>query len=118
MPDPAPDFRADLEAAKRASVAQLLFRCARQWNELAIQRIRVMTGQELLRPSHMALFPHIDLEGTRQVELARRLGISKQAVGIMIADLEAMGVVERVADPRDRRAKLICFSEAGRAGLM
>jgi DNA-binding MarR family transcriptional regulator len=106
---PAPALDPDaLERAKRASPAQLLFRCARRLNELALARVAERTGLAL-RPSHTALFPHLDLEGTRQSELARRLGVSKQAVHQLVSELEEMGVLERVPDPHDRRATRVRF---------
>ncbi|HCH65240.1 MAG: MarR family transcriptional regulator [Deltaproteobacteria bacterium] len=99
---------AAIEAAKAASTAQLLFRCARLLDERALARLRTETGLPI-RPAHTRLFPHIDLEGTRPTEVARRMGISKQAVGSLIAELEQMGVVERISDPGDRRARLVRF---------
>lgn len=115
-PDDA-SFRDELERAKRASTAQLLFRCARRVNELALERVAGRTGLPI-RASHTALFPHIDLEGTRQTELARRVGVSKQAIHQLVSELEALGVVERVADPSDRRATLVRFTnEKGRSLL-
>jgi DNA-binding transcriptional ArsR family regulator len=90
------------EARKRASTAQLLFRCARRLNERALERA---TGEGLpAKMSFTQLFPHIPLEepGVRITELASRLGISKQAVGQTVDELEALGVVARVADPSDR----------------
>lgn len=99
----------DLAAAKRASVGQLLFRCARRVNERAIERVREATGQPV-RTAHTLLFPHIDLAGTRQTELARRLGVTKQAVGVLVDELVAMGALERVPDPADGRARLVRFA--------
>ncbi len=106
-----PADRATLEAVKRASWAQLLLKCARLVNERAIARLPTLGEGTRLRAAHTALFPHIDLEGTRLTELARRLGVSKQAVGHLVDELEAAGVLLRVRDPADRRAKLIRFSE-------
>lgn len=106
----------DFEAAKAASVGQLLFKAARLWNEQAIERVRAQGFP--IRTSHTLLFPHLDLHGTRLTVLAKRVGISKQAVGQLVDDLQAMGVVERVADPHDARAKLIVFSaDRGQPGL-
>ncbi len=99
-----------LEDAKRASVGQLLFRCARQLNERAIARVRQATGKPV-RTAHTLLFPHIDLTGTRQTELARRLGVSKQAVGVLVDELVAMGALERLPDPADGRARLVRFAD-------
>jgi len=72
-----------------------------------------------LRTSHTALFPHIDLEhGTRLTELARRVGISKQAVAQLVDELESFGMLERRPDPEDGRAKRIAFSTSGRGALV
>lgn len=103
------ELRASVEAAKARSVAQLLFRCARLLNEQALARIRAMTGRKI-RPAHTALFPHIDLDGTRGTELARRVGISKQAVTPLVAELVEWGMLERIPDPADGRARLIRFA--------
>lgn len=107
----------DLERAKRASLAQVLFKTARLLNEDGIARLRQLSGHNL-RVAHTSLFPHIDLDGTRLTELARRVGISKQAVGQLVDELQAMGALERVPDPSDGRAKLIRFSAQGQQGLM
>ena len=64
MTAPSPTEQQAIAAAKSASTAQLLFKCARLVNELALERLRLATGQAL-RPAHTALFPLIDLEGTR-----------------------------------------------------
>lgn len=101
---------AALEQAKAASFAQLLLQCARRFDELAIARVRARSGIDL-RSAHTSLFPHIDLEGTRLTELARRLGVSKQAVAPLVDDLVEMGALERVPDPDDARAKLIVFAK-------
>ncbi|MFO0667685.1 MAG: MarR family winged helix-turn-helix transcriptional regulator [Polyangiaceae bacterium] len=95
---------------KRASVAQLLFRCARRLNDKALSDVAKATGLSI-RASHTALFPHIDLEGTRQSDLAERLGVSKQAIHKLVSELESMGVLERAVDPSDGRATLVRFSQ-------
>jgi hypothetical protein len=112
-PDAPPDEPArelaKLQAAKRASFAQLLFRAARRVNELAIARARQQPGADRLRVAHTLVFPHLDEEGTRLTDLSRKLGTTKQAVAQLVDELEAMGAVERVPDPKDGRAKRIRF---------
>ena len=46
------------------------------------------------------------------------MGISKQAVGRLVDDLEQMGLVARVPDPNDGRAQRVIWTEKGRAGLL
>lgn len=70
-------------------------------------------GYDEVRPAHSALFAHLDREGTRPSELARRAGMTKQSMGELIADLETAGYVVRTHDPSDRRAKLVVLTAAG-----
>jgi DNA-binding MarR family transcriptional regulator len=100
---------ADFEAAKRASVGQLLMKCGRLLNERGVASLGEEMGVDTLRAAHTNLFPHIDMEGTRLTDLADRVGISKQAVGQLVDELEEMGALERLPDPEDGRAKLIRF---------
>lgn len=111
-------FAEKLERAKRESTAHLLFKCARLLNDVAVATLPTgMAGD--LRAAHLALFPHIELEGgTRVTELAAKLGISKQAVGQLVDDLEAFGAVERLPDRKDGRAKRVCFTSKGRASML
>ena len=112
-------FEDDLEQAKRASTAHLLLRCARLVNEHAIASLPTGPDAERPRASHLALFPHIELDGgTRVTELATKLGITKQGVGQLVDDLEGMGMVERRPDPDDGRAKRVCFTEHGKAAML
>lgn len=46
-------------------------------------------------------------EGITQRELAERLGVRAATVSVALAQLEGRGVVERVADPDDARAKRV-----------
>jgi DNA-binding MarR family transcriptional regulator len=68
-----------------------------------------------IRPAHGCVFGFIDRGGgVRLTVLADRSGLTKQAVGEAVADLERLGYVERVPDPDDGRAKIIRLSERGR----
>lgn len=111
-------FEAQLDQLKQQSTAQLLMQAARRLNEHAIGRLREQSKQPGLRAAHTSLLPHIDLEGTRLTVVAERMGVSKQAVGQLVDEMEEVGVLERVADPTDRRAKLIRFTRSGRRWLL
>jgi DNA-binding MarR family transcriptional regulator len=71
-------------------------------------------GHPAIRPKHGALFANIDREGTRATVLAGRAGLGKAAMGELIDGLERLGYVARIADPEDRRAKLVILTESGR----
>src|SRR5690606_35332172 len=100
------------------SVAQLLFKCARLLNERALARVEQPEDAPRIRPAHTSVFPHVDHAGTRLTELARRMGISKQAVGQLVDELEQMGAVERIPDPSEGRATLIRFSTKPGSSLL
>lgn len=113
-----PPLVAELERAKQRSLGQVLLKSARLLDEQAIALVRARTGEQGLRRSHTAVLPHVDFEGTRLSVLAERLGVSKQAAGQLVDDLEAMGVMERVPDPADARAKLVRYSRKGQRALL
>ena len=111
-------YLADLAQKKKASVAQLLFRCARLLNEWALARVRDETGEVALRAAHTSLLPHLNFEGIRLTDLAARLGVTKQATFQLVQDLEALGLVKKRNDPADGRAKLLSFSRKGERALL
>ena len=98
------------------STFELLFRAARLVNERAIARVQAAGGR--LRAAHTQLFPHITSDGIRLTDLADKLGVTKQAIGPLVDDLEREGVVERVDDPHDRRAKRIRWTRKGQRALL
>lgn len=112
----SPAFRRRLEAEKSRRTVQLLFKAARILNERAIGRVRERTGKPV-RLAHTTLLPHVDLAGTRLTTLAERLGVTKQAAGQLVDELVALGMLERVPDPNDARAKLVRFSKRGEQAL-
>jgi DNA-binding MarR family transcriptional regulator len=71
-------------------------------------------GFEDVREGHGCVFGFIDLEqGSRLTDLADRAGLTKQAVGEAVAELERKGYLERVPDPEDGRAKIIKLTQRG-----
>ncbi|HEX4787176.1 MAG TPA: MarR family transcriptional regulator [Actinospica sp.] len=52
-----------------------------------------------------------------QAELAKQLGVDRTVMVYLVDDLERAGLVERIADPNDRRSKLVRATPAGVAKL-
>ena len=71
------------------------------------------TGYADIRPTHGCVFRFVRDDGMRLTELASLAGMTKQSVGEVVDDLVELGYVERIPDPADRRAKLICLTERG-----
>lgn len=105
-----------IREAKVGNLGQLLLRAARLYNERSVEMLQQIVPE--LTVAHTSLFPHLDLDGTRSSVLAKRLGISKQAVGQLVNDLEKMGMLARTQDPADGRARLVVFTEKGRASIV
>ena len=68
-----------------------------------------------LRASQAALVLNVDRRfGTRLTELARRAGVTKQAMMVVVDELEVRGFVRRTPDPEDGRAKVVRLTARGR----
>jgi DNA-binding MarR family transcriptional regulator len=52
-------------------------------------------------------------EGSRLGDLAAQAQVSKQTASLLVAALEREGLVERIADPADGRARLIRLTQKG-----
>jgi DNA-binding MarR family transcriptional regulator len=73
----------------------------------------IAAGFTDLSPAQEVVFALLSPQGERIVDLARRAHITKQAMGYLVAALEAGGYLERLPDPHDGRAQLIRRTERG-----
>lgn len=103
--------------AVSAAFGPLLFECARLLDDLAQAEVNRDAGRPVLTPALVRLLPHLSSEGVRPSALARRVEVSKQAVGQALGDLESRGFVEMVSDPADGRARLVRLTPAGLAAF-
>ena len=53
------------------------------------------------------------LEGSRQLDIAQRMGIEPMTLSTYLDRLQSLGYIERRPDPADRRAKLIFTTPSG-----
>ena len=67
--------------------------------------------------AHLHIPRHLDLQGSRLTDLAARAGMTKQAMGALVTQCEAWGMVTRDSDPIDARARKVQFTAAGLAWL-
>jgi DNA-binding MarR family transcriptional regulator len=66
-----------------------------------------------LLPAHLMVLQYPGPDGERPSTLARRAGMSKQAMNQLLGSLEQMGYIERVQDERDGRARIVRVTERG-----
>jgi DNA-binding MarR family transcriptional regulator len=66
------------------------------------------------KPKYSAVFAQLGPEGARLTDLAKRAGMSPQAMGELVDELEQLDYVRRDPDPSDRRAKLVSLTPLGR----
>src|SRR3954449_2726834 len=100
--------------APRNSLSSMLVN-AQRWIAAAE---RANSGRSTgLARSHALVFTHLDNDGTRPAEIARRAGISRQAVGQTVAQMKQLGLVKLAPDPSNRRARLVQPTAKGRKAL-
>ncbi len=99
-----------LQTSRRYGIGRLLLLGRRDFLERLGAR---MGGSEAVVQARGRVLPYIDVDGTRSVDLARRMGLSKQAVGKLVRELEEDGLLYREAVGADRRAFLVKFTDDG-----
>ena len=70
-----------------------------------------------LSAAHIHITRCLPEEGMRLTDLAAKAGMTKQAMGALVTQCEAWGMVERLPDPNDARARWICFTDIGLAWM-
>jgi len=102
----------DLEHYRKHNIGQPLMEVARHFQKHAMAAF-LAEGHAGLQASHQAILTHLSLSGSRLTDLAKRASMTKQAMGQLVDEVEALGYVERVPDPTDKRAKLVRFTAQG-----
>ncbi|MEO7910798.1 MAG: MarR family winged helix-turn-helix transcriptional regulator [Roseiflexaceae bacterium] len=103
---------AAIAALRQQHIGRLLLNAQRNYSLQALTKLRVR-GHEGLSLAHTNLLAHLDVDGTRITTLAERVGVSKQAIGKLVGELEAKGYIHREVDSHDRRAAVITYTPAG-----
>lgn len=106
-----------IQQMRQENIGRLLLRAYRGFNERAFEKLQAY-GHADLGITHAAVLPHLDIDGTHISVLAERAGITKQAMGQLVEELEKKGYVYRQPDPQDRRATLILFTQRGQQFLV
>jgi len=83
------------------------------WMDESLQNGLIQAGFQPRTRTQTMILINIANGITRAAELARVLGVSRQAIQQQINELERDQLVTQIPDPEDRRANRIVFSERG-----
>jgi len=83
------------------------------WMDEGLQNHLRAAGMPGLSRTQSLIMTNVADGVTRPAELARRLGISRQAVQQLLADMQQRGLLDLTDDPADARAKIIRYSSRG-----
>lgn len=72
-----------------------------------------LAARQHIGAAHIHITRHLPLGGARLTALADAAGMSKQAMGDLVNQCEAWGLVERQADPLDARARRVVYTQQG-----
>ncbi|MDB5744253.1 MAG: transcriptional regulator, MarR family [Polaromonas sp.] len=76
-----------------------------------------LAARDQVGAAHIHITRHLAVGGSRLTDLAASAGMSKQAMGDLVDQCEAWGLVRRETDPHDRRARRVLFTASGLAWL-
>jgi DNA-binding MarR family transcriptional regulator len=119
--------RSDEEGWRLTHLGRLLGHAARRFDDrvLALMADNVdvplalsnLAARAQVSAAHVHVTRHVALEGSRLTDLAARAGMTKQAMGDLVDQCEAWGIVRRERDPRDARSRIVRFTPDGLAWL-
>ena len=94
-----------------------LWQASRNWTAIFVARLQE-AGFPGITFALANVLGHLDRStGVRQIQLAERAGLTKQAVGQFLDELEKLALIERVSDPEDGRAHLVRYTRRGQKFL-
>jgi DNA-binding MarR family transcriptional regulator len=102
-------------------IARLLLRAVRAVQSTYIERLQ-QRGHPGLRTGHIPVLAGLNPdgagaadEGTRITDLANRAGMTRQMMGRLVRELEALGYLATATHPEDQRAVVVTMTERGHA---
>ena len=122
-----PAFPTDPDAWRQTHLGRLLGHAMRRFDErvlaLMAHDIEVplalsnLAARAQVSAAHIHITRHLAREGSRLTDMAARAGMTKQAMGALVDQCEAWGLVTRWPDPLDARARRVLFTADGLAWL-
>jgi DNA-binding MarR family transcriptional regulator len=124
MSDPGPSAH-ESDGWRETHLGRLLGHASRRFDERVLHlmahnvdvplALSNLAARAQVGAAHIHITRHLALGGSRLTELAARAGMTKQAMGDLVTQCEAWGLVVREPDPLDARARRVRFTAAGLA---
>lgn len=84
------------------------------WFDESLQNLIDEKGWPPVTRSQSVIFVHLSQGRNRTVDIAKHMGVSKQAVNRSVNELVALGLLKLSTDPTDKRAKIVTPSAKGK----
>lgn len=120
-------FPTDPDDWRQTHLGRLLGHAMRRFDERVLElmahdvnvplALSNLAARAQVSAAHIHITRHLAREGSRLTELAQRAGMTKQAMGALVDQCEAWGLVTRGPDPLDARARRVLFTTDGLAWL-
>lgn len=93
-------------------LAQLLVR-AQQWVNLGVVRLMRERGHVRLSAAQLAFLSNLDCGSTHAAAVARRMGVTRQAIYRQTRELQALGILALEDDPERGNQRMIRITPQG-----
>ena len=117
----------DHDAWRQTHLGRLLGHAMRRFDERVLNlmahdvevplALSNLAARAQVSAAHIHITRHLSRKGSRLTELAERAGMTKQAMGTLVDQCEAWGLVTREPDALDARARRVMFTTDGLAWL-
>ena len=105
-----------LMTMREKNIGRLFQRASRSYSERALALLHEK-GFSDITLFHTVLIANLDTAGDQITSIAEKAGITKQAMGQVVNDLEKKGYVKKTKSLSDKRSYLIEFTEHGKDAL-
>lgn len=86
-----------------------------EWFDEGLQASLQARGWPVLTRAESSVMIHVMLDITRPSDIARSMGVTRQAIHITLGQIIEKGVVALVDDPADKRSKVVELTQLGKA---
>lgn len=97
---------------RHVNIGRLLNNALRHFEARVIELL-AEAGHTEITTHHINATRHLDIDGTRLTDMAKRAAVTKQSMSELVAQLETLGIAARKLDPLDGRARIVYFTPKG-----